>query len=63
MIATVFVTGNTPWKSSSVRAALSRKRDVFKPIPIDELKKLVREEDFVVDYYIRYYFDRVFEVK
>ena len=40
-------------EAKAVKIALRQKREAFKPIPVDELKKLVREEDFIVDFYLR----------
>ena len=45
-------------ESKQVRLALRKKREAFKPLPADDLKKLIREEDFVVDFYLR--FDTVY---
>jgi len=39
-------------ESKQVRLALRKKREAFKPLPADDLKKLIREEDFVVDFYL-----------
>jgi len=39
-------------EAKAVKIALRQKREAFKPIPVDELKKLVREDDFIVDFYL-----------
>ena len=40
-------------ESKQVRLALRKKREAFKPLPADEMKTLIREQDFVVDFYLR----------
>jgi len=39
-------------ESKQVRSVLRRKKEAFKPLPVDDLKKLVREDDFIVDFYL-----------
>lgn len=43
-----------PLEVRLVRTEWRKKREAFKPLPLDELKKLVREDDFLVDFYLSY---------
>lgn len=39
---------------TTIKRTFRKKRETFKPLPVDALKKLISDDDFIVDYYFSY---------